>query len=502
MQPDFSKLPPPPKGQTGVTLEQFSHLPPPPTGQQGFTLDEISGNTTRDTQQAPSVANMALQGIGKSAKENLVDPFTSRLKDINFEGQNSASNALQTGGALAGGVVDVFSKGLKGAYQAVTPQGVQDKVSQGLDKATNAIASQVSPEAVAKFEQIRKEHPELSANIDAALNIASIIPGEGLVRKGVQQGLNVLEKTGKGAVDTSKLVASKIPKTFKSTDLSKVIKKGMTKDEKITSKVNDLITPKPTTSEAKQLTREGRLIKGKEGGFLTKGTLDKVIPSKEGLRITETIKRNIPEIGKIKNDTELYSILNKKVTDVAVKLKPELQKVKLKQETINKINSDLEKVKKTQLENALATEEPNTIKKQAQFEKFLQKSGSENLDDLWETAKNYDKSIKSNVKNATDLSDPSLYAQKQEWLSNRKIIKDAINNSTNGLGKTSEQAFSDMHDMYNAQEQILTKAEFTKEKDPSKLSKFLDSKTGKVLKYGGGALIGNKLIKQETGFGF
>lgn len=46
MATDFSKLPPPPKGVTGLTLDQ---LPKPPQGQQGLTLDEIqskNGNSS------------------------------------------------------------------------------------------------------------------------------------------------------------------------------------------------------------------------------------------------------------------------------------------------------------------------------------------------------------------------------------------------------------------------------------------------------------------------
>ena len=39
---DLSQLPPPPQGQTGVTLDSFSHLPNPPQGQQGLTLEEAT----------------------------------------------------------------------------------------------------------------------------------------------------------------------------------------------------------------------------------------------------------------------------------------------------------------------------------------------------------------------------------------------------------------------------------------------------------------------------
>ena len=39
---DLSQLPPPPKGQTGVTLNSLSQLPPPPSGQKGVSLSDIN----------------------------------------------------------------------------------------------------------------------------------------------------------------------------------------------------------------------------------------------------------------------------------------------------------------------------------------------------------------------------------------------------------------------------------------------------------------------------
>lgn len=46
----LASLPPPPKGQTGMTLDQFQHLPPPPKGQTGVTLDQIKTATPQSPQ--------------------------------------------------------------------------------------------------------------------------------------------------------------------------------------------------------------------------------------------------------------------------------------------------------------------------------------------------------------------------------------------------------------------------------------------------------------------
>ena len=59
---DLSNLPPPPKGQTGVTLDSFSHLPPPPKGQQGFTLDQINSQQTPESQGAVKQADGTYRG--------------------------------------------------------------------------------------------------------------------------------------------------------------------------------------------------------------------------------------------------------------------------------------------------------------------------------------------------------------------------------------------------------------------------------------------------------
>ena len=104
------------------------------------------------------------------------------------------------------------------------------------------------------------------------------------------------------------------------------------------------------------------------------------------------------------------------------------------------------------------------------------------MNDLWENAKAYDASIKSNVKSATSQSGEGLQMQKEIWLQNRAILRNAINDGTNGMGTTSSKAFSDMHDMYEGQNGILSKATVEKTGEPSGLSKAYNSKAGKVIR--------------------
>ena len=49
---DLSNLPPPPKGQTGISPDLFSHLPTPPQGQQGLTLQEAQNQSLGVTKNA------------------------------------------------------------------------------------------------------------------------------------------------------------------------------------------------------------------------------------------------------------------------------------------------------------------------------------------------------------------------------------------------------------------------------------------------------------------
>jgi len=240
-------------------------------------------------------------------------------------------------------------------------------------------------------------------------------------------------------------------------------KQGYTayKEAKAGEKITEMISPKPTVKQAQLAQREGRLIEGKEPTWFKKGTEDTIAPSKKTLSATETIKQKIPNASKMKPG-ELYKAVEGEIGKTAQTLKPKMKATPIKPETIQKINTDWEALKRTQLEVADATEEANIIKLQKQFEERLKKSGAGTHDDLWETAIEYDRSIPENVKKANALSPESLQNKKEIWLQNREILKSAINDNSYGMGEVSQKAFKEMTDLYEAKTGITSKTKIDK----------------------------------------
>ncbi len=190
---------------------------------------------------------------------------------------------------------------------------------------------------------------------------------------------------------------------------------------------------------------------------------------------------NIPNASEM-SPSKLYTAIDNKITETATKLRPQMEATPIKPQTVEKINSDWESLKKSQIDNAPATEEANVAKRQAKFEATLKKSGSGNHADLWDTRINYDNSIAENVKKANINSPESLQLQKEEWLQNRKILSDAINDNVSGMGKVSQKAFSDMTNMYEARNGILSQTKATTTIQPSIASELYNSPTGKVIR--------------------
>ncbi|MEI6580796.1 MAG: hypothetical protein WCO07_01345 [bacterium] len=363
------------------------------------------------------------------------------------------------GGAITGKVLDL-------GFKAVAPE---------IEKALQKYGKPLYDKIVTHIPEGLKDTYRVMAEKASKINVGKTTTAPSTVDK-FQTGAENLDKKITGVIKD-------IPK-----------KLGLTAPEQTPDqKIAELIAPKPTAKEAKLAEMQGRLYKGKEQTLFKGETADKIATSDEQLKQVQTIKKLIPKAETMDEPT-LYDTMRDKINGMAVRLKPQLEKVKIEPATVEKITNDWEALKKIQIAKADASEEANVKKLQTQFETLLKKSKSGNMNDLWETAKIYDRSIDSSVKRANDMSDSKLLYKKEIWLQNRKILKDAINDSKNGLGETSRQAFSDMTDMYGAQQGILTKAEVGTKLKGSKLSEFGNSTSGKLLK---GAIGGAGVL--ETG---
>jgi hypothetical protein len=128
--------------------------------------------------------------------------------------QNLASGLLQSSGQVAGLVGDVGFEGIK----AVTPQPVEDFAS-GVTK--SVMNTKPVRSVMDSYEELKQSNPEAMANLEAVLNIGSMIPG---VKAGQLAGKGVL-KAGEKTLETAGKVAS--PITGLAKGASEVATKGL-----------------------------------------------------------------------------------------------------------------------------------------------------------------------------------------------------------------------------------------------------------------------------------
>jgi hypothetical protein len=276
------------------------------------------------------------------------------------------------------------------------------------------------------------------------MGAADVMGGVGLLRK------------------TPSLVKSGLSKADEAYQALKASRQVST-TKKATEKVTEMISPKATAREARLAQSQGRFVEGREPTLFRGGTEDVILPSSKTKSAAQTIVENIPNAQKM-TPSELYRAVDNNIKETATKLRPQMEATPIKPQTIEKLNSDWEVIKKSQLADAPATEEANVIKRQLKFESLLKKSGSNNHADLWDTAVKYDDSIPESVKKANNLSPESLQLQKDEWLQNRQILSDAIE-------KNSRPEFKQMSDMYKAKNDLLSKTK-VEGASPSKIKQW------------------------------
>ena len=401
-------------------------------------------------------------GEYKKAGENIVSGIQKSSEQMQ---QGQQQGGLKGLGTFLSGTARAAARTVGGVAQAAfAPITEAPIVKPALEKAGEAISNIPGVTSVAqKGMELARKHPEIAKDIQNIVDTAT---------------LGIGKTAEKPLAEAGKIAGEKGVKKISSI-FEKAAEKSVTRTaEKETALITEKIMPKATIKEAKLAEMQGRLVKAKEPTLFKAGGLDVVSPSSKVEKAAQTIKKYIPEASKLDEPT-LYTSLDNKTGEIARNLKPEMKKVVIGEPTVKKITTDWENLKKSQIEAAPATEEANVLKRQSRFESFLKTSKSETMDDLWDTRKVYDDTVHENVKRANELSSESLQMQKDEWLQNRNILNEAINDASTGLGKTSKEAFSDMTDMYTAKTNLLTKAKVETKIKPSKIRQFFQSGKGK-----------------------
>lgn len=469
-----------------------------PTNSSG-TLSRADQVLTMERQTSPKPM---LDKIGSSisqANEAGVAQTGAGLEDM--KNSKNLGQFLQGGGKAVAGVTGVLSSGFAPIFQPVT-----DAISKGLAQppAKGTLMDYLINTPEGQKFAMSENGQDASKIIETINNYAQGLGGVATIGAPLEEAAHtpITAPTPTALLDTAGDVGTKIADVAgqaKDAVMNKI--KGVEPND--LQSLQEKISPKPTVKEARLATEQGRLYKAKEPSLFKEGGTDKVATSNQQAKSVRTIDRLIPDHGTMDEPT-LYKALDEKIGETAKQLQPQMQATELKSETIQKISDDMENLKKTQMSEAKATDEPNVAKWQSNFEKIVTKNLKEgsSLNDVWNAAKEYDQSIKSNVKNATESSPEDLQTQKDIWLENRTVLRNAMNDAENGLGETSRQAFSDMRDMYEGQNGIMSKAKIEVTVKPSKTFQFIENhKTG--IKIGGAALGGAggiELGKKAIGF--
>jgi hypothetical protein len=344
-----------------------------------------------------------------------------------------------------------------------------------------------SPEAQAAKAQIStwaQAHPDIAKSLGDAFNVGtSVIGGEGL-NADVGDTLASVKNGVSNAAQTAKQTVSDAVLGTPESQAAKAAASQAKTAAADTETIQSTISPKLGVKEVRQALDDGRIVSGSDPTLLRDGTPDTVLPSDKTVAATETIRQQIPGAAKMKAP-ELYTALDTHIANTSKALRPQMEAVPVTDEAVTKAASAWDASKPAQLENPYMPAAANIEKLQGDFEKnYLSKvkSGS-TMADQWDNAIAYDKSVPSNVKQATSLSTDALQAQKAFWLQNRAILRGVINDTSTGLGKTSQDAFAQMHNMYDAKTGIRSGFKLDKTGAPSKLKTFGQTTPGKIVKH-------------------
>lgn len=437
---------------------------------------ESDSSVSEQPPEANGLVNEFAQNVGSAWDERRKELYD--IKSQGDTGQIPRSLEYLKGGANVGKAIgDVGVEAGKMALKII-PQGIKDRFAEQsagakekFDRFGKTIPGKLIANTAGKAvagdleiaKQLSKKFPTASQYVEPLVSLgitgASIATAPAVLNSATSLLTKGASATKNKVGTLASSAKSSVPSIFNSSQ------------QKGKNAILEIISPKITSKETQAIINEGRLTRGKESVVFGKHP-DIVQQSDAVERIASTIERTIPKADAM-NDVQLSLALDTKIGEIARGLKTEMQMTPIKQSTTGKVRDVWSKVKNEQVSRPeFLDNEAGNRAFQNKFENYLKEldwditdeAGKfkaptrKTLDDIWEVRKQYDDSIPENVKKANSNSSPILQTRKQMWLENRAILNSAINDQIEGLGGTSRKAFADMSDMYDARQNIASKA--------------------------------------------
>jgi hypothetical protein len=396
----------------------------------------------------------ALSGYGESSLEML-----QKTKG------NPLAMMLATTTPIAGSIgkrgLDVLKSGVetvRSTPQAFKSLGVSlGQLARGDDMSAPLETKLLSPEAQARLQETTKGQREAIEGVGGLFPEPVTQFAVGLSkgqREGIEEGYSGAEATGRGLVEGGE-------RFLVMKGLQKLFSRGAEKQKVIEEK----ISPKMTQKQQEWAIKQGRVAVQKQSKLREWlfGKKDPKVTAPKSVKDARlTIEKEIPHADKL-DDFTLQQRIDTKVGEVANKLKPQLEKVILDPKAVPKLKSEWNVLKNKQAADFNAVDY-KLGSMQKDFDKVLTKATTKakdmatgqyrlkNMDDIWEVAKAYDKTIPDSIKNALPNSGLA-WAKRQAWIENRNLLRNFIKENA----AQAKEAFSTMHNLMTASENIVEK---------------------------------------------
>lgn len=178
------------KGKTNINGKVLSYDTPQYVKDVTDLYQQFKGQSPQPSTKLPEPQPKKEDTLGTELLDR-TQQGTTAVKESLSGKQNVFSGLLQAGGAVAGAVGDVATKGLELIPSVKQVEGL---IGKGVGKLADTETGQKITGAISKFSQ---EHPEASKNIGAVVNIASAIPilkGVGLAKNLVMDAASIALK--------------------------------------------------------------------------------------------------------------------------------------------------------------------------------------------------------------------------------------------------------------------------------------------------------------------
>jgi hypothetical protein len=353
------------------------------------------------------------------------------------------------------------------AISAITPDQIEDPIKREVAEFAQSALDQFNDLDPSTQESLKN----LARSAEVLLSVATLGSAPA-AKKAVTKGATELVEAAKpgfmAGIETGAAARAALKEGAEETVdvLKTIVNTPVTKTKEFLSfktaddKIAALIEPKMLKKEKMKAIREGRVTESKAGLFTGKKP-DVVLPDEDVLQATETIKRLIPNADK-KTQFQLHNDMATKINEIGSTLKGELQEVPVNKDVIAKANDAWEKAREIQLDSTLFAEHQAAGRKiQERFQRFLDTLNNPNATfaDIWDARIEYDNITKKAAKQATDDSSTLLQLEKDMWLQNRNILNDILKKESGELSGQVKQDFFDMSNLYNAKENIVSKAD-------------------------------------------